>query len=197
MNFYRELDFPVIPDELIEELVIAGNIASTSNSSFGRQHYKDGILLNPAKYSAVSNSSPALMDWLIKNINYFDTIATVHWSEHPTGGTHIVHSDFTRKFAINYLWETGGDNVRTTWYQEAGKPLDRTTYQRGQQSDLGFVDYKDLTELDSVVCVAKHWYLIDTSTLHDAGLIVGRRKGLSIGLHNDKVLDIMGISKLN
>jgi hypothetical protein len=200
MKCYHQIDLPTVPEELLYFLssVNSSQILTVDDIGYGHTHKKGDRSFVSCGYARVKINEP-LMDWLNQNIPHlnlsFMTIAQLQISKENVPSTHIVHSDIRRKFALNYIIDTGGDAV-TSWYRENGKPIYRTKIQGGQQSDSGFVDYNNLELLESAVLEKNKWYLIATNVLHDVDNIIGTRKSISIGIYetNTELLNFLGIT---
>jgi len=174
-------------------------VMTVDDIGYGYNHKKGNRSIVSCGYvwARIKDYKP-LMDWLNQTIPYLDpslVIAQMQTSKENMPSTHTVHSDIGRKFALNYIIDTGGDAI-TSWYQENGKQISRTKIQGGQQSDSGFVDYNNLELLESAVLEKNKWYLISTNVLHDVDNIVGSRKSISIGIYktNTELLNFLGIA---
>jgi hypothetical protein len=78
-----------------------------------------------------------------------------------------------RKWHLFYLFDTGGDDVETVWYQEPGKPVWRDEF-------VIFDDYSKLTELYRCVLPSNTWILFNSRIIHDVQGIKGVRKTLTV-----------------
>lgn len=201
MKYHRQVNLPPIPTELLRfrSSIDPSQVITVDDIGYGHTHKKGNRDLVSCRYvwAKIKDYQP-LMNWLtqhIPNLNLQLVIAQMQESKENKPSTHIVHSDIGRKFALNYIIDTGGDAI-TSWYQENGKPITRTKIRGGQQSDSGFVDYNNLEILESAVLEKNKWYLISTSMLHDVDNIVGSRKSISIGIYrtNTELLDFLGIT---
>lgn len=71
------------------------------------QIVKDWILVNILK----PNFNPIPPEMLTKTMLHVS-----HYIKHPEGtGVHPTHIDYGRNYAINYIIEPGGDNIKTFW----------------------------------------------------------------------------------
>jgi hypothetical protein len=201
MKYHRQVNLPPIPTELLRfrSSIDPSQVITVDDIGYGHTHKKGNRDLVSCRYvwAKIKDYQP-LMNWLtqhIPNLNLQSVTAQMQESKENKPSTHIVHSDIGRKFALNYIIDTGGDAI-TSWYQENGKPITRTKIRGGQQSDSGFVDYNNLEILESAVLEKNKWYLIATSILHDVDNIVGSRKSISIGIYrtNTELLDFLGIT---
>jgi hypothetical protein len=180
--YYRELNFPPIPEELLQEEFIPES--GHNDIGYGAEHFKNNNKLEPCSYWISSVKNKKLYSWIWKNVPVTKLLTKFNFQQthHETGGYHIVHSDILRSYAINYMIELGGDEVCTSWYKENGQPLRRLKIAGNTQSDRGYIDYKNLELLDSVKLEQGKWYIIATDILHDVGKIVGTRKSITISI---------------
>jgi hypothetical protein len=196
MIYYKELDLPVIPEDLLKFnfLPMTGPI----DVGYGNSHIKNSKQLSPCNYKFSTSVDSRLIKWVkenIKGIKPFEFFLQV--IEHETGGVHIVHSDIKRTYALNYMIETGGDNAWTSWYRENNMPIRRSKTRINTQSDTGYVGYENLELLETVKFKKNKWYLISTDILHDVDEVVGVRSSLSISINADRENEIfkeLGIS---
>jgi len=185
MYYTLDLPIPPIPAEL---LVFTPRPHKTLDTGYG---------LHPGSnyFSIGKVQHIPLRDWIINNIPGVQADMIKHQS--GTQGRHVVHTDVTRVYALNYLINTGGSNVVTSWYQERGMPLRRpkTLDHRGMQSDTGAVDYANLDCLASVQFAAGVWALIATDILHDVQGIETTRNAITVSIGPDEldILDGLGI----
>jgi hypothetical protein len=192
MILSKEINLPKIPEELLSESSLESYVTNiVTDIGYGIAHTKNGKKLNPCKYSSGIIRDPALFDWLKNQIKHIEPWSVlIQIQEHPTGGTHIVHSDIKRKYALNYMIELG-DSATTSWYKEHDKPLHRSKQFGTQQSDGGVVEYKNLETLKSAVFEKHKWYIIATDVLHDVDNVVGTRKSISIGVTSVEMFNFL------
>ena len=196
MMFYKQLDFPIIPESLYRDEFIENEQAS-KDTGYGTTHYENGVAISASRfnYSVIQNNN--LIAWLSNTLQIF--LPDSHYTlQHQTPGTHIVHSDLFRMYAIMYTVDPGGKDVCTNWYQETNKPLSRTRNQKHLvlQSDTGVVDYKDLTLLESAVFEQYKWYLFRTDVLHDVKPISEIRRSITVGIKPTQLAALESIGLL-
>ena len=188
-KMYKILNIPVVPEELLNfEFIPFKKI----DIGYGDKHIKNAKELTPCLYSMGNITHKPLVEWIEKNLPGVTTDMMKMQSVTP--GTHIVHSDMNRLWSLVYIIETGGEAI-TSWYQENGKPLVRTKTS-GKQSDTGFVDYKDLTVIDSVKIKKNQWALLRVDVLHDVDNITSIRKGITISFYPDKLKILNNLLKI-
>jgi hypothetical protein len=192
--FYKKLNFPPISEHIINSLesslidnTVVGDIG------YGENHIKNNKQLVACGYSMGNIVNSELTSWLEENIpdisSRFNILYQTQFSLDNTPSTHIVHTDRLRLTALNYIIDTGGSDVVTSWYKEEGKNLHRLQKTPGSQSDSGAVDYKNLQLLESANLEKNNWYIIDTRILHDVDNITGTRKSISISFSHRKFLE--------
>lgn len=204
--FYKELDLPPIPEELLVHLPEISSETTAKDIGYGYRHFKNGVEIHSCTYSWTVIDEGIMLSWLKQNILpiqkhladatvnipvYMQTAAP----RHPDGGAHIVHSDFRRIAGLNYHWALGGDAVVNRWYKEKGRPLLRRKMQRGLQSDSGHVKYDDLEILEEVIIKKNCWYLINVSCLHDVQNITSTRQGITVPFISNKALELAGFTE--
>jgi hypothetical protein len=192
--FYKKLNFPPIPEHIINSLE-SSLIDNTVVGDIGykEKHIKNNKELVACGYSMGNIVNSELTTWLEQNIpdinTRFNILYQTQRSNNNVPSTHIVHTDRLRLTALNYIIDTGGDNVMTSWYKEDGKELQRSKKITGSQSDSGAVDYKNLQLLESVNLEKNNWYIINTRILHDVDNITATRKSISISFSHRKFLE--------
>jgi hypothetical protein len=206
--FYKELNFPPIPEEILKNMITPETVLSTNDSGYGYKHQLNGVTLHACGYNFGKVTDAGLLNWLKENIpeisKHLDNtnagrpgvfVQTQTPATKTGTSTHIVHTDVKRVAALNYHWELGGDNVTNRWYQEKGKPVLRPKTRPGIQTDTGKVNYRDLEVLDEVKTKAHCWYMLNTAVLHDVQNIESRRQGLTICFENAEELDLAGFAE--
>jgi hypothetical protein len=119
------------------------------------------------KYQAPDN----IVKWIREHIadDYSDVGIT-----YTKGSTdHLPHTDLWREYAINFLIETGGDNVSTDFYSDGVEPL---------RKDNGVApeDLDALTLVDNVIVPKFSWFALDSRVIHGVSNIETTR--IQIGL---------------
>lgn len=186
--FYKELShLPPVPQEFY-------NVNKTINrrhfnSGYNQEYYIDEKKINSCFYSTytIDENNQNLLIWLKENIINFADIYV--YQEQSQGNVHVAHVDIGRSIALNYVLETGGDEVTTSWYQEKNKPLLRIKKQGGQLLDEPIIDsrnyYNSLVKLESKIFKPHTWYLINVQIIHDVQFLSSIRKSISIGITTD------------
>ena len=122
---FSYLNLPALPLEL--EQLCLDNIDLIDN---------DARLLELNKKEGIGHSITyiphVVQNWLLQNIllQNFNPVPSEmtantmlhvsHYIKHQEGtGVHPTHIDYGRKYAINYVINTGGDNVKTFWTDDS------------------------------------------------------------------------------
>jgi hypothetical protein len=194
---WAELDLPSLPPEL-------SNFKSEYSKyhidiGYGITHIKNNKELVACDLEIKQIIDPIIKLWLksflpdaIINPAVMETAIVQSQCNTSTSGTatHIVHSDISRYFALNYILDTGGENVTTSWYQEKNMPLSRLKRLGNKQTDSGAVYYKNLECLGSKIFEKNKWYLIATNILHDVDYIETTRSSISASYVDPNALEL-------
>lgn len=78
-----------------------------------------------------------------------------------TKGDLWPHQDYKCEWSLNYIVDTGGDNVETYWSQERGQPL-----RPGWKNLAHWRYHKELDEVYSTVVPAKKWVIMPVDIVH-------------------------------
>lgn len=133
---FSYLDLPKVPDEFVNQCM--KNIDLIDRDPFlNEKNKKEGIS------HSITYIPKNVLHWLKTNcmFNLFDGNIPVesfgfmlhvsHYIKDPNfreqnpigNGTHPIHFDYGRNYAINYVIDTGGDKVVTSWYEEDKKTI--------------------------------------------------------------------------
>ena len=136
---------------------------------------------NPTKICAgcFYQRQPAL-DYLVRKEfqNIFDedfVVQLLRFRNFSENGSSVYppHTDVGKLLNLNYVIDTGGDNVRTIFYNKE---------EDGPDKLLGQVEhYENLTPVNHFVAHAKEWHAIDVKRFHSLDNIVGTRTILCLG----------------
>lgn len=125
------------------------------------------------------SASTDLKNWLQQNICADLSIAGVQ----IITGNVALHRD-KRRWALNYLLDTGGQNVITSWHRIPGvpdvDPLNPETAARALSATTEI--------LESLQVELHRWHLISTEVLHQVTGVEHTRIAVTIGLNNDQPL---------
>lgn len=129
-----------------------------------------------AKYQRYSFNEQ-LNQWFLDNIVHEYVFVGSGVSIVDGGPYHRVHTDITRVYTLNYLFETGGTDVITSFYQEKDQSVIR-------EPGLYIDDTTDLELIESFKLETGRWHVLNTRILHGVTGLVGPRIGIQIGLRD-------------
>jgi hypothetical protein len=120
-----------------------------------------------------------LEQWIRQNIsNRFDMLGfQIHDAAVRDSNHHLPHTDkYPRKWVLNYVIETGGDNAVTSFYQEQGHPAIREHLTRpGRREDLELLESERIEPC--------RWVMLSGVVIHDVTGITGRRMSITMGIN--------------
>ena len=186
MLLFEYLDsLPAIPNELLI------NPGTNSNDYIKQPDERHKHL--PAHWRATFarySINTALLDWLRTNISTSLDLAGLQrmtWPDDAISGKRIIvpHTDAVRNWAVSYLFELGGTNVTTSFYQEQDFSLIR-------ESDRLFKTER-LTVVKQLVIEPYRWHLINTSVIHGVENVETQRQAITIGLNTDDPLSLLKV----
>lgn len=122
---FSYLNLPALPLEL-EQLCLDNIDLIDNDARLNELNKKEGI------GHSITYIPQVVHSWILKNIllpNFNPVPAEMttktmlhvsHYIKHQEGtGVHPTHIDYGRKYAINYIIDTGGDNVKTYWTDDS------------------------------------------------------------------------------
>ncbi len=190
------MNFPSIPEELLIDPYESTEKQESSEIVSRRMglkesYFRNGEKISPCSYWVSKVKNRHLVSWLRKNIPWVENLKSFFYQNayHPTGGYHLVHSDISRNYALNYIVRTG-NNAETAWWREKGKSEIRNLKTGGGYNASNISTYNNLEMLDATTFKENKWYIMSTCVLHDVGIVVGLRKSITINipLHFEKKL---------
>lgn len=123
--------------------------------------------------------SEELIQWLKYNVCEADSMGLQISSVRPDSDTHLCHTDsYPRRWVLNYMYETGGENIQTRFFREPGQELIRPPFTAPTDLDA-------LVPLHSLIIETNRWYLLNSSVLHDVVGITGSRASITLGMADD------------
>jgi hypothetical protein len=114
-----------------------------------------------------------LEDWLYNNISDQIFISGIQ----IITGDIPMHTD-KRHWALNYIIDPGGSEVRTTLHKLPGEAVLRPPSARAW-------DAAQSEELFSVVIAPGRWHILNTHVLHSVTGVTGKRMAVTMGLNGD------------
>ena len=123
------------------------------------------------------NPKSILEDWVKNNI-CSDYINLGLSSADPAGATDIQgpHVDLSRDAVLHWIYNTGGPNVETVFYQQEGYDLVQPSRNNYPNS------YDSLTEVDRYCMKPGTWHILNTRIMHSVENLKSERLTLQIGL---------------
>ncbi len=127
--------------------------------------------------------SPDIFDWVASNIPVklpsdieHRKIGIQTFRPMDKSTSYAPHTDGPRgQYVLNYQIDTGGDNVLTKWYHEAGHSLVR-------EPGLCLPSFQNLKEVHSEHIAQGTWWCLHSRILHTVVNVERPRISLSIGL---------------
>lgn len=113
--------------------------------------------------------------WVRENIVGEFVNATVRRSVGKSS-LHGAHIDNSRRWAIWYMIERGGEESRTRFYKLPGNPTEWPLEHRV------FNDMDKLVEFDCVKWPMRQWFVINTSVIHAITDVTADRTSIQIGV---------------
>ena len=186
---YAEVDFPEISSPAIDINYSYNLSLNTKYPGSGLQLFKNNQFIVPCKYT-VGVINKSLEDWLNFILPWSNSLTKkiqIAESTDSAKSTHTVHSDINRRWALNYMFELGGDDVWTSWYKEKNKSLYRPRGDTTFQAEGSFIDYGNLDNICSAKFKKLKWYLIRVDILHDVDQIENQRSSLTISIEDENL----------
>jgi len=178
--FVKKLDLPHLPKNLCPDLTQLSNdqlnpqwinkprTCTRNGESIGHSHY------------ARFDISTDLKHWVDDNItnDYVNIGLSRMWGE----PINLPHTDHTRDVTMMYLFDTGGSDVETKFWQRQGYPIhhentDKNYNYNPQQPST----YDDLDLLYTTVLEPNLWYILDARCIHSVEGMTGSRISLQLG----------------
>jgi hypothetical protein len=147
--------------------------------------FSEHRLPDEANYTrwSINNS---LVEWLLTNITTNVNMAglqKITWNDQVCAGDRIInpHCD-KRKWAINYIIETGGPAVTTTFYHQPNFSVLRDPATRVPVGT-------ELKMIKQVIIEPNKWHILNTNVLHGVENVETQRQAITIGLNTDFPLE--------
>jgi hypothetical protein len=214
MKYYSHLSAPPPPfahSDMATEHVFFKRMMPT-NATIGITQL-DGTVQNVGSYSRYEVKTP-VQDWV------FDTFPELKGHSREIGLTMQMNSNLSNgrtcqlpahtdgrrgQQVLQYMFETGGADVRTAWWQEDGHTIYREVAvfnnpQGSKEIDdianekhiaIHKMDLAGLTLLDSAVLEKGHWYMLETNVIHSVHNVRNKRLALTVGFSNRELYELM------
>jgi len=194
MWLYKFLNIPQLPRALEQQvldlyqapdresrLINNNSYANTVKPELAnRPHPKDVVAIKDGK--TVRNSrgfrfklDAEVYEWLHKHLTSAYTDCGLSVITGPDR-TLIPHTDQTRRYALLYTFDTGGADVETVFWQEAGNTVHRELREFG-------TDYGQLTAIERAKFPLRTWVMMNTNVLHSVENLSSDRIQVQMGLN--------------
>ena len=176
-KFYKTLDLPSIPVELIpnlEDLRSKKTKSEAQATSLDDWTMTQGtqVISNNDRASYIRFDAPVeLVDWVRKNIS--SEYHNIGMSYFQGGSVGLPHTDLTRDVVLLYLFSTGGDAVETKFWRYNGKIR--------YEGHIHPKTYEELELLESVVLKSNTWNILDAKVVHSIENLTNERIALQLG----------------
>jgi hypothetical protein len=187
MKYYSFINLPPLPIKLIKNAPL-----STINPMGKRSNLNvkqvDGSEIPDAvyrRYELPENYTTWVKDNIpeLKNETIVVGYQTIDNLEHRYSQLH-PHTDGLGRgtYCINYIFELGGVDVKTSWWQEKNEEIVRTPWSH-------LFDLNKLIKLDEVVFSLKRWHIIRADILHSVQTLTSTRKAFTVGFNNFEIYE--------
>lgn len=202
MHYTIHREYPDLPQELAESVLSALeekhnlNLSKFDGSKFNISERSAGHIDNTYSVSDIEGSlglpgSEAEKRYPdLSNFTFIDAPEDVNkWAkenispychaniqEFSNGSFFFPHKDLMRVKAINYLIETGGNEVRTCFYEPKKEYSDLPIYART------FIPYERIELVESITFTKGEWHSIDVSKIHSVENIDPEKRRVSLSL---------------
>jgi hypothetical protein len=152
------------------------------NSGYTEREYIRHGVPTKTRRQHVFNIGEDFDKWVADNIHPYPYEAGISVGVPLDAPIHGPHCDPRRRYVLNYILDTGGDNVRTVWYREKGQPLERLHAAGPEGKGYWVEDYANLEVIDDVVFSPGIWILLNPKIIHSVENLQGYRTFLTISL---------------
>ena len=115
-----------------------------------------------------------ITDWVEQNIP--NKVAAVNLQVMHGGELVTPHIDEVRHRALNYIFETGGSSVETSFY----KPLEQYSHLKVYPRTL--IPFDRIERTDAIVIEPNRWHEINVQTIHSVDRLDVNKKRISLSL---------------
>jgi len=198
MYTYKILDLPPVPDELVKQAyeIYHADVKAKTNiadwhkyEGYAEYRHREVIHTDGTKFKTTGTARYRVSDefeaWARDMFKPSFTLAGLSVMDVDYSKTMAPHVDTSRNYTIQYLLDTGGSNVETTFWQEKGKPITRPDLRQNYNPDDVIKDYRDLIELDRFRIPAGVWVSLHSSILHSIENLESPRIAFQLGTDNE------------
>jgi hypothetical protein len=188
---YCYLDLPPLPQSIIDQAYLSlekkekiGFYNTSLHELPGHKEYRNRVV--KFKDGTDIESVESYRYWISDE---FDDWVKTHAQQDPRGcGINIFsggalvapHVDASRFYNIQYILETGGDNVETVWYREKGKDVLRPDLKGNFNLKDTIDDYSRVEEIDRVQFPVGKWVCLNVGILHAVENMQGPRVAIHL-----------------
>jgi len=173
-RFVKFPNLPQIPQHLWPSLDMPNDQEPLWHST-PRSATQGNVTIHHDKY-AKFEISPELKSWVDENI--CDSYMNIGLAFMFDGSTHLPHTDSTRDIAVLYVFDPGGDDVKTTFYKF------KNSDELHQDNGCYPTSMDELEELEAVVLEKGNWVVLDSLVLH--GVMNKTRPRITLQLGFDR-----------
>ena len=120
----------------------------------------------------------------IRDIGLQHIFNEIKWAQGTLMQPHTDGVDRGRH-CLQFLMETGGENVTTAWWQEKNFPLVRTPRNLSDR----VISKDDLTKVTEVIFTKNTWTIFRTDIIHDVKIIQTSRIAFTVGFSDDAIFE--------
>jgi len=188
---YAYLDLPHPSQEIIDQAYRAlelrekiGFYNPDLHSLPGHDEYRTRVV--KYKDGSPAASTASYRYWISDE---FDDWVREHAQQDPKGcGINVFengilvapHVDASRLYNIQYVLETGGDEVDTVWYREKGREIERPDLRGNFNLSDTIDDYSRVEEIDRVRIPVGKWISLNVGILHAVENMQSRRVAIHL-----------------
>lgn len=182
MNFFEYLNYPKLPQSIIDEILLQVDTIEIPICEILLDEVDDNITdwstelglplsevdQNTCKFH-VLEPSDRIKEWVNQNIP--EKVRKIHINS-MIDGTHLSpHIDEIRTKALNYVIETGGPNVITSFYKA------KEQFKHLRASTRCFIPLERLDPIEQICIKKDNWHSLAVSNIHDVSNIeIGKRR---------------------
>jgi hypothetical protein len=156
MIYISYVNLPSIPEKLLPNIT---ELLNQPHFEYGGDFESSRKSYNIQQKYQRRKISPELKKWLIDNLNFeFIAIYNVFMDSVPP------HTDI-RNITFNYVMDTGGDNIKTTFYE--GRPLKLSKWDKQIPDYEKIVNMEpELRIMESIIVESHTWVKLHTTKFH-------------------------------
>ena len=181
-------NLPKIPGELISEMLTIFHDPGDHDISYPEPDWQRLLSIDGQQYPSTRQKRypppQSLSDWIGKNITSDYLYIHLGHTEAVAGQKLTYqgpHTDRTRKWALMYVLDPGGNNCQTSWYQQKNQPI-----LRDNEDGFYMDDYNQLIKIGKIRLSAGDWCLFNAKVIHDVSGINTDRKLIVVALDYNK-----------